>query len=181
MRRYTKNKVSFPRNDQIRGTEFRVIDAHGQNVGVLSRNDAFSKAQGENLDVVLIAPKAVPPVVRIVDYEKYAYEQQKAQSALAKKQKQGGELKQFRFRPNIDEGDLAVRVKRMREFLAKGTKIKIIIPFFGRIIVHTSLGYAKIDAVMREIGDVGEIEQAPKMEGKLLITYIKPGRTVVTV
>ena len=174
MRRYTKTRVSFPRNDQIRGNEFRVIDSQGENLGVLSRQDAFAKATQQGLDLVLIAAKAVPAVVRIVDYEKYAYEQQKTQAALVRKQRQGGELKQFRFRPNIDDNDLANRVKRMREFLSKGTKIKIVSPFFGRIIVHTKLGYDKIESVMSQIGDVGEIEQAPKMEGKLLVTYVKP-------
>ena len=174
MRRFAQKRISFPHNDQIRGNEFRVIDAQGENLGVLSREEALKRARDQGLDLVLIASKAQPPVVRITDYEKFAYGQQKNQAQLIMKQRQGGDMKQFRFRPNIDDNDLAIRIKRIREFLKKKSKIKIVIPFMGRIITHTQLGYDKINTIMSQIDDVGEIEQSPRMEGKMLITYLKP-------
>jgi len=174
VRRYKQTRISFPKNEKIFGSEFRVIDQQGENLGVLSREEAQKRANDLELDLVLVAPKANPPVVRIIEYDKYVYEQQKVQSQLKKKQRQGGEMKQFRFKPNIDDNDLMVRAKRIKGFLDKGSNIKIIIPFYGRIITHKQLGYDKIDAVMTEIGDSGEFEREPKMEGKLLIAYIKP-------
>ena len=162
----------FPSNEQIRERELRVIDAEGGNLGVISRDEALNKAREAGLDLVLIAPNAKPAVARIVDYSKFKYEREKA--AAQSRKGRSSEVKELRFRPNIDDNDLNVRINRAEGFLKKGNKVKFSVPFFGRIIVHKQLGYDKLNRIIEALKEVGEIDRPAEMEGKILIMVLKP-------
>lgn len=167
-----RQTITYPINDQIRADELRVVAADGQNLGVISKTKAIELAEDQNLDLVLIAPSAVPPVGKIVDYNKFIYEQQKKSAEQRKGKKT--ELKELQFKPNIDDFDLNVRIKRAIGFLNAGNKVKFTIKFFGRMSAKKNLGYGKMDQIVAGIGEAGEIESGPTIEGNFMITYVKP-------
>ena len=126
-------------NDEITATELRVIDAEGEQLGILSKRDALQKAREADMDLVLIAPQAKPPVCKIIDYGKFTYEQQKREKDQKKAQHQK-ELKEIRLRAGTDTHDLDFKTRHAREFLEKGHKVKATVFFRGREIVHQDLG-----------------------------------------
>lgn len=169
----SKNRLPHhPTNESIRGNEFRVIGPDGENLGVLSREEALKKAEEHELDLVLIAPKANPQVVKVIDYSKFRYEQQKAASKQRKAN--SSSVKELRFKPNIDTHDLDIRVKKAVEFLEDGDKVRVSIPFFGRIITHKEIGREKMDYIIEKVAAVGEPEKPPRMEGNFMVMILKP-------
>ncbi|NTV31148.1 translation initiation factor IF-3 [candidate division WWE3 bacterium] len=166
------NGLYYPTNQNIRDNELRVIDAEGQNLGILSREVALTKAAEAGLDLVLISAHAKPPVARIVDYSKFKYEKEKA--AAQSRKGRSSEVKELRFRPNIDDHDLEVRIKRTLEFIKDGNKVKFTIRFSGRMITRKQLGYEKMGRIIKALEGIAEVEKQPAFEGDMLITIVKP-------
>lgn len=174
MRTYDRRKPR-PRhvvNENIRASEVRLIDSDGSNLGVLPIAEAMRKAEEKELDLVLIAEKTSPPVAKIVEYSKFNYKERKKEAERRKGKKAG--IKELRFKPNIDDHDLSIRTKRAQEFLKDGDKVKFTIPFYGQTMRRQDLGFDKMKRVLEELSAVGEAEKGPMMEGKLMITIVKP-------
>lgn len=153
----------------------RVIGADGEQVGILSRQQALTMAEEVGLDLVEIQPNADPPVCRIMDYGKFRFEQQKKANAAKKKQKQV-EIKEIKFRPTTDEGDYQIKLRNMRRFLEEGDKVKVTIRFRGREMSHQELGIAKTQRIEADLGDEVIIESRPRLEGRQMVMMIAPKR-----
>ncbi|MBX3699825.1 MAG: translation initiation factor IF-3 [Dokdonella sp.] len=161
------------RNHEIRVPRVRVIGPEGEQVGILSRDEALSMAQDAGLDLVEIQPNGDPPVCRIMDFGKFKFEAQKKAHAAKKKQKQV-EIKELKFRPVTDVGDYQIKMRNLRRFLEEGDKVKITIRFRGREMSHQELGRAMVDKITAEIAEEAVIEQFPRMEGRLMVMMIAP-------
>ncbi len=151
----------------------RVIDAEGEQAGVLSRDEALAMAQEQGLDLVEIQPNADPPVCRIMDFGKFKFDAQKKASAAKKRQKQV-EIKELKFRPTTDVGDYTIKMRNLRRFLEEGDKVKITIRFRGREMAHQELGDQMIKKIAADIVDEAVVEQYPRMEGRLMVMMIAP-------
>ncbi|MCC8152089.1 MAG: translation initiation factor IF-3 [Lachnospiraceae bacterium] len=152
-------------NEQIRDREVRVVSADGAQLGIMSSRDAYRLAQEKELDLVKIAPNAKPPVVKIIDYGKYRYEQSRREKEARKKQKTV-ELKEVRLSPNIDTNDLNTKVNAARKFLAKGDKVKVSLRFRGREMAHVQNSKHILTEFAESVADLAVVEKAPKMEGR---------------
>ena len=161
------------RNLEIRVPRVRVIGADGEQVGVLTRDEALHMAQELDLDLVEIQPNADPPVCRIMDFGKFKFETQKKAHAAKKKQKQV-EIKELKFRPTTDDGDYEVKMRNMRRFLAEGDKVKVVIRFKGREMAHTELGDQMVKRIAAAITEEAVVEQWPRMEGRLMVMMVAP-------
>lgn len=161
-------------NQQIRAKEIRVIDDQGKQAGVMTVPEALRLAQERNLDLVEIAPTAQPPVCRIIDFGKFMYERTKKERE-AKKAQKSIEVKELRIRPKTNWYHTGFKLKRVREFLADGNKIRVRVIFRAREITHTSIGRDIMEKVAMELADVASIEHAPLMDGKSLIMLLTPG------
>lgn len=171
-RRYSKPKEPEVRiNQRIRAREVRLVDADGSQLGVVSIQEALDLSDQRGVDLVEVAPNANPPVCRLMDYGKYKYELKK--QAAAKKQK-SQTVKEIKFRPNIGDHDLDVKINHIREFLEDDNKTKIRIFFRGREIVHPELGRKLAEKILERVADLGGVDTPPKMEGKNLTMVIMP-------
>lgn len=157
----------------IRIREVRVIDDEGQQLGVMLTADALALAQEKGLDLVEVAPTAVPPVCKILDYGQYKYEIQKRDRETKKKQK-SQTFKEIRFRVKIDTHDLATKTRRASEFLDDGDRVKVTVQFRGRELNHPQLGRNLLERAAEMIGDHGVIERPPLMEGRSLFIVMAP-------
>lgn len=157
----------------IRIREVRVIDDEGQQLGVMPTAQALALAQERGLDLVEVAPTAVPPVCRLLDYGQYKYEIQKRERETKKRQK-SQTFKEIRFRVKIDPHDLATKIRRAAEFLDQGDRVKVAVQFRGREINHPQLGRTLLDRAAEMIGDHGVMERAPLMEGRSLFIVMAP-------
>ncbi len=157
-------------NEEIRDREVRVIDADGSQLGVMSSRDALRRAEEKNLDLVKIAPQAVPPVCKILDYGKYRFEQQKREKENRKNQKVV-DIKEIRLSLNIDTNDFNTKVNHAAKFLKNGDKVKVTIRFRGREMAHTELG---LDVHKRFAAALPEavVEKQPKLEGRSMIMFL---------
>lgn len=160
-------------NEAIRAKQVRLIDQNGEQVGIKSKAEALDMAENANLDLVMVAPQAKPPVCRIMDYGKYRFEQQKRDKEARKKQKIIN-LKEVRLSPNIEEHDFNTKLRNARKFLEKGDKVKASIRFRGRAITHPELGREVLMHMADECKDVGDIESRPKMEGRSMFLILAP-------
>ena len=160
-------------NEKIRAREVRLIDSNGDQLGVKTRQEALEIAQTRNLDLVLVAPNAKPPVCRIMDYGKYRFEQQKKEKEARKKQKVIN-IKEVRFTPGIGDHDFETKLKNARKFLEKGDKVKAAVRFRGRAITHKELGREVLDRFAEEVKDIATIETKPKMEGRNMFMMVAP-------
>lgn len=140
-------------------------------MGIVPTSDALKQAEEIGVDLVEVASNANPPVCRLMDYGKYKYELKKQQSA--KKQKVHP-MKEIKFRPNIGEHDLNVKINHIKEFLSSGHKTRVRIFFRGREIVHSDIGHKLANKIVEEVKDVGAIDSAPKLEGKNLLMVLSP-------
>lgn len=157
----------------------RVIGEDGEALGVMDTRDAIQLARNAGLDLVEIAPNAQPPVCRIIDYGKFLYEQKKKQHEQKKKQVTVT-VKEVKFRPATDDHDYGYRMKRCREWLAEGDKIRAAIAFRGREMSHRELGAKILAKLTQDLSDVADVEVAPKMEGyQMFAIYVpKKGKIV---
>lgn len=159
-------------NHQIRASKLRVIDQKGKQIGILPLPEALRKAQAANLDLVEIAPKAVPPVAKLIDFKKFRYLEEKRKKK--EKKKKGGETKGIRLTPFIAEGDFNVRVKRAKEFLGQGNKIRVEIRFKGRQLARRNAGYELLGKFTKALADDAKIEQEPKWLGRSFVATLTP-------
>lgn len=160
-------------NDGIRARELRVIGKDGEQIGVVSKSEALRLAEQANLDLVLVAPNAKPPVARVMDYGKFRYEQQKKERE-AKKNQKTITVKEVRLSPSIDEHDFNTKLKNARKFLEKGDKVKASIRFRGRAITHKDLGREVLERLAEEVSDIAAIEQKAKMDGRSMFIMLAP-------
>ena len=165
-------------NERIRAREIRVIDADGNQLGVMAPYDAVKRAREQNLDLVEISPNADPPVCRIMDYGKFLYEQEKKERAAKKNQKQIV-LKEVKFSVNVDEHDYVTKRNHVLRFLGEGDKVKASLRFRGREMAHQNLGRDVLDRLIREVGEKGIVEFRPRMEGNTMHAILAPPRQVV--
>ena len=160
-------------NRQIRISPVRVVTAEGEQLGVLPIEEALAAAAERGLDLVEVAPMARPPVVKIMDYGKYKFEEAKAARA-AKKKQHVIHLKEVKFRPGIDDHDFDFKTRHAREFLGEGNKVKVTMMFRGRQIAHTELGKAVLDRIATALVDVGKVEQEAKLDGRNMVMVLAP-------
>jgi translation initiation factor IF-3 len=160
-------------NEGIRARELRLIDQNGEQLGVKSRNEAMEIASRVNLDVVLVAPNAKPPVARIMDYGKYRFEQQKKEKEARKNQKIIN-LKEVRLSPTIEEHDFNTKLRNAIKFLENGDKVKASIRFKGRAITHKEIGQRVLDRFATACAEVSTIESKPKMDGRSMFLVLAP-------
>ena len=160
-------------NEGIRARELRVIDQNGEQLGVKTRNDALKIAERANLDLVLVAPQAKPPVARIMDHGKFKFEQQKKDREVRKNQKVIV-LKEVRLSPTIDEHDYQTKLRNGIKFLEKGDKVKASIRFKGRAITHKEIGQRVLDRFAEDCKEVATVEQRAKMEGRSMFLVLQP-------
>ncbi len=151
----------------------RVIDADGEQVGILPIDEALQRAADKDLDLVEVASEATPPVCRIMDYGKYVFEENKKRQAARKKQKQI-HIKEVKFRPGTEEGDYQVKLRNLVRFLSDGDKAKVTLRFRGREMAHQELGLKLLERVEADLAELGTVEQRPKMEGRQMVMVIAP-------
>lgn len=151
----------------------RVIGPESEQLGILATTDALKKAEEMGYDLVEVAPTAQPPVCKIMDFGKYKYELSK-KAHTAKQHQKGTHLKEVKLRPRTDRHDLETKVRQMREFLAEGNKTKVTVMFRGREMAYQEMGRTMLEKVIASLGGVGQIEQPPRFEGRLLVMVIAP-------
>lgn len=161
-------------NREIRADKVRVISEKGEQVGIMSVREALMRAEAANLDLVEISPSAKPPVVKIIDYGKFRYEQQKKEKDSRKASVQV-KVKEVKLKPNIDDHDLQTKLKHAREFLLKGNKVRISIMFRGREMLHIDLGQRVVQNFCDALSDIASVEAPPKMMGRSMSTMLSPG------
>jgi len=160
-------------NDEIRAPQVRLIDAEGEMQGVMSARDAWLRAQAVGLDLLEISPNADPPVVKILDFGKFKYEQQKKKNEAKKKQKVI-EIKEIKVRPNIDENDYQVKLRAMRSFIEEGDKVKVTLRFRGREMAHQEIGVRVLERIRSEMDPLSKVEQMPRMENRQMVMVLTP-------
>lgn len=150
----------------------RVIGENGEQLGVLTTQDAIKRAEEAGYDLVEVAPTSNPPVCRIMDYSRYKYEQEKREKEARKKQKVI-HLKEVRMGPKIGEHDYQFKLRNLEDFLKRGDKVKVTMMFRGREMSHQDLGRQILDRLSKDISAVGEIEEPPRMEGRIIAMVIR--------
>lgn len=160
-------------NDMISVPSVRLIDAEGENHGVVSINQALEMAVEAGLDLVEISPHSDPPVCKILDFGKYKYEAQKRKNEARKKQKTI-DVKEIKMRPNIDVHDYDVKMRSIHKFLGEGDKVKVTMRFRGREMAHQELGMKVLERVREDVGELAKVEQRPKLEGRQMIMVMAP-------
>ncbi|MFD1672740.1 translation initiation factor IF-3 [Agrilactobacillus yilanensis] len=160
-------------NENIRFRELRLIADNGDQLGVKTKQEALRLAEEANLDLVVVAPKAKPPVAKIMDYGKYRFELQKKDREARKKQKTIS-VKEVRLSPTIEENDFNTKLNNARKFLAKGDKVKVSIRFKGRAITHKDIGRKVLDNLAEKTSDIANVESRPKMDGRSMFLMLAP-------
>lgn len=160
-------------NEQIRDKEVRVIGENNEQLGVMSSKEALALADEAGLDLVKVAPTAVPPVCKIVDYGKYKYEQLRKEKENKKKQHQV-EIKEIRLTPNIDTNDLNTKVGAAKKFIAKGDKVKVTLRFRGREMAHMNTSKHVLDEFAEALADCAVVDKPAKVEGRSMSLSLSP-------
>ncbi len=161
----------------IRVPQVRVVDAEGEQLGIMSVADALEVASDKGLDLVEVAPNASPPVCRIMDYGKFKYDASK-KARDAKKRQSVVSIKEVKFKTRTDEHDYQFKVRNIKRFLTEGHKVKVTIMFRGREITHTEIGAAILDRIEAEIKDEAVVESRPRLEGRNMMMMLAPPATV---
>ena len=169
----TVTTKAFRVNQQIRVREVRLIDDENQQLGILPIQEALRLAYERNLDLVEVAPNAVPPVCRLLDFGKFQYERQKKEREARKAQKII-EIKEIRLRPRTGEHDMDTKVRQTLAFLEEGSKVKVAVRFRGREITHPEIAREQLEEFVAKVGAAGAIEAQPSMEGKNLFILLSP-------
>ncbi len=163
-------------NERIRVREVRVIGADGEQLGVMTPEDALVVAREGGLDLVEVAANSRPPVCRIMDYGKYKYEQKKKNSS---KKSHSATLKEVKLRPGTDQHDLNFKLNNARKFLMEGDKVKVTVMFRGREMVHTYRGREQLNEVLKQLGSIAKMESSPRMEGRFMSMILVADREAV--
>ncbi|AFN73314.1 translation initiation factor IF-3 [Melioribacter roseus P3M-2] len=160
-------------NEEIRAPEIRLIDEKGEQVGIVSVKEALNRAREAGMDLVEIAPQAKPPVCKIIDYGKFAYEQQKREK-MQKKKQQVTVLKEIRLHPNTDTHDFEFKARHAAKFIEDGNKVKVSVIFKGRELAYTEIGEELLRKFLDKLSDVAKVEQEPKFEGRAMHAILAP-------
>ena len=161
------------RNELIHAREVRVIGMDGEQLGIMSRNDAIAAAREEGCDLVEVSSNSEPPVCRIMDYGKFKYEQQKKRQD-AKKRQAVVQVKEIKVRPKTDDHDYETKVRHVRRFLEDGDRCKVTVFFRGREIVHKDRGMDILERFVKDLEDVARVDQEPRAEGRTLQMLLVP-------
>ena len=153
----------------------RLISSDGTQLGIVPREDALSEARSAGLDLVLIAPEAEPPVVKVMDYGKHLFDKKKAKAAQRKRQKQT-HVKEVKFRPGTEEGDYQIKLRNLIRFLEEGDKTKISLRFKGREMAHPELGATLLKRIEGDLEPLASVEAEPRLEGRQLTMVLAPRR-----
>ena len=172
---FTISKKEMPINEEIREKEIRVIGPDGAALGIMSSKEALQIAQRENLDLVNISPKAVPPVCKIMNYGKYRFEQAKREKEAKKKQKTV-EIKEIRLSLKIDTHDFETKVKHAHRFIGDGNKVRVVVKFKGREMSHLEIGRDILAKFEEACSDVGTVDKRPALEGRFMSMVISPAK-----
>ena len=165
-------------NEEINGPDIRLIGVDGEQVGVVNIRTAIQMAEEAEVDLVEIAPLAVPPVCRIMDYGKFKYQESKKAHEAKLKQKQV-QVKEVKFRPGTDENDYQIKLRNMMRFLDEGDKVKVTLRYRGREMAHQEFGMRQLERIKADVEAIGVVEQMPKMEGRQMIMIIAPAKKAV--
>jgi translation initiation factor IF-3 len=160
-------------NEQIRTPQVRLIGVDGSQLGVVSLAEALARASEEKLDLVEVAPKAAPPVCRIMDYGKYKYQQSK-KSQEARKRQSVTQVKEVKIRPKTEEHDYQFKLRHIKRFLSEKNKAKVTIMFRGREISYSDLGLKMLARIVTETEELAVVEQQPKLEGRNMVMVLAP-------
>jgi translation initiation factor IF-3 len=160
-------------NEEIRDKEIRLVDSNGDPLGIVPTKKALELAESKQLDLVMIAQQAKPPVCKIMDYSKYLYEISKKEKEAKKNQKVIN-IKEIRFSPNIEEHDTNVKAKNAEKFLREGDKVKVTVRFRGRETDYSHIGQSLLKQFAEKLSEVCDVEKDPKLEGKNMIMILKP-------
>jgi translation initiation factor IF-3 len=173
------NKTGTPRvkkariNDQIEAKEVRLVGADGEQVGIVTFDEALVVAQKASLDLVEISPDSTPIVCKVMDYGKHLFDIKKTKAAARKKQKQQ-QVKEMKFRPGTEDGDYQVKLRNLIRFLENGDKAKVSLRYRGREMAHQELGMEMLKRIETDLVELATVEQFPKMEGRQLIMVLAP-------
>jgi translation initiation factor IF-3 len=162
-------------NDRIEVPQVRLIDEAGEMVGVVSVADALRRAEEAGLDLVEVAPAADPPVCKILDYGKFKYEAQK-KANIARKKQRVIEVKEIKMRPNIDDNDYNIKMRKIHQFLEEGDKVKVTLRFRGRELAHQDIAMSLLERLRDEVGELAKVEQFPRMEGRQMVMVMAPAK-----
>ena len=160
-------------NEQIRISPVRLIQDDGEQIGIVSMDEARERATERKMDLVEVAPEARPPVVKMMDYGKYKYEAQRAARESRKKQ-HVIQVKEVKFRPGIEDHDYKFKLRHARRFLEEGNKVKLTMMFRGRQVTHPEIGREVLIRVAGDLEDLGKLETSPSMEGRLMSMIVAP-------
>ena len=174
IRRPQAPPLNGPRfNEFISVPKVRVIDENGENLGVMLTAEAMEQAADVGLDLVEVSPGADPPVCKFLDVGKFKYEAQK-KANLARKTQKTQEIKEIKMRPNIDDHDYEVKMRKVRDFIGDGDKVKVTLRFRGRELAHGELGMRLLQRVQGDVGEISKVEQHPRMEGRQMLMVLSP-------
>ncbi len=176
-KRPNDTKRFYRTNERIFASTLRVLDNEGKQIGVLSKFEALQKAKELGLDLVEIAPQASPPVAKIIDFNKFLYQEEKKKREEKKKAKVS-DTKEVRLGPFMSDNDLSVMAKRAREFLLEGDKVRLVVFFSGRQITHPEFGHQVLDKILKILSDVSKVERERHLEGRKLIILVTPEKKV---
>ena len=160
-------------NEDITSPDVQLIDAEGENRGIVKTREALAEAQDQGLDLVLISPNAVPPVAKMLDLGRFKYAAQKKAAEARKKQKVI-EVKEIQLRPNIDTHDYETKMKAMQRFLDDGDRVKVTMRFRGREMAHQDLGMELLVKVQAELAEKAKVESSPRSEGRQMVMVLAP-------
>ncbi len=164
-------------NGEINAPEIRLVGIDGEQLGIVSLQEALAKAEAAELDLVEIAPTAKPPVCRIMDYGKFKYREAKKQHEAKLKLKQI-QVKEVKFRPGTDEGDYKIKMRNLTRFLGEGDKAKVTLRFRGREMAHQEFGIRLLERIRGELEPIAIVEQFPRLEGRQMVMLLAPKKTL---
>ncbi len=163
--------MNLPKNEEITAKTVRVISSDGKQLGIFPIDRAIRMARDRGLDLVLVSPNSNPPVAKIMDYGKYKYELTKKSKEAKQKRNQ---IKQMKFRPKIDEHDYQTKVKKLREFLEDGYKVRVTVMFRGREMAFTDRGKEILERVVKDLEEISALESPPRLEGRDMWMTLRP-------
>lgn len=171
--KFKQQEKRYRINERIFASPLRVLDTEGKQIGVLTKFEALALAKEQELDLVEIAPLAKPPVAKIIDFNKFQYQQSKKKQEEKKKAKTS-ETKEIRLGPFMSDNDLQVMIRRGREFLEDGDKIRLVVKFRGRQITRSDFGKQVIQKVVDSLSDISKVDREPKFEGRQMVALLSP-------
>ena len=160
-------------NEDIRDKEIRLIGSEGEQLGIMSADEALKIADEQGLDLVKISPQAVPPVCKLMNYGKFRFEQSKREKE-AKKNQHVVEIKEIRMSPGIDVGDFNTKLKNAQKFVADGNRVKVSVRFRGREMAHTDIGKALLDKFAEQCAETANLDKGAKLEGRMMSIFLSP-------